>query len=291
MSDDLSAGLLAKIALEKYGFRFTHSLGQNFIFDDQFLEDLINKSEIPHEADVIEIGPGAGVMTRVLAGKVHRLVSIEIDSYLKPVLDYVLNGIDNVEIKYLDFIKLDLGSFLKNKLKSDNFYVVANLPYYITSEAINKLVCSDVIPEKICIMVQKEAADRIMSCPGQKQWCVLSAFVRYYGVPKLICDVPAEFFLPHPHVDSAFITIQKHAFQKIAPADVKLFRKVIVSAFAMRRKTLANNIVNTFNLSKKDAEDVIASAGLDIRIRGEALQLEELCAVSDSLNTLFLSRK
>lgn len=280
---DPSAELRARVALEAHRFRNTHSLGQNFLLSEALIAQLLGSATIEPTDNVLEIGPGAGVMTRVLAGRARRVLAVELDRALEPVLSDVLEGCDNVTVVYQDAMKADLRALTGDAFVGEPWRVVANLPYYITADVLLKLTGLEQPPESVCIMVQKEAAERMMSAPGDKQWCALAAELRFYGEARVLAEVPREAFDPPPHVDSRFIRIDRWVDPPVAPSDPALFRRLIRAAFAMRRKTLANNLKAAFGLSQEAAHGILLSAGVDGKVRGEALTLEELARIVEEI--------
>ena len=278
-----SAELRARVALEKHGFRNAHSLGQNFILDEGLLEHLLDAAEVWGEDNVLEIGPGPGLMTALLAARAKRVTAVEIDRGLEPVLREVLDGADNVRLVFQDVLKADLPALVGEAFGDEPYRVVANLPYYITADIVLRLVTSARPPESIAIMVQREAADRVMSHPGEKQWCALAATVQSFGQPRVLMDVGPDAFDPPPHVQSQFIMIARHGQPVVEPKDEKTYLKLISAAFAMRRKTLANNLKASFGLDNDGSRAVLRAAGVDERVRGEALTLQELCRVADAI--------
>ena len=279
-----SAELRARVALDKHGFRHSHSLGQNFLLDEGFLAGLLDAAEIAPGDNILEIGPGAGVMTALMADRAKHVLAYEVDGKLLPVLAEVLAGQENVQIIHRDFMKSgNTGEEIRRAFEGEPFRVVANLPYYITADILLKLAALPKPPESICIMVQREAAERVMSSPGTKQWCALAATLRYYGEARVLEEVPPECFDPPPHVNSRFIRIDRWREPPVRPADEKLFLRLVNAAFAMRRKTLANNLKAAFGLDQAAAQAVLEDAGLDPRVRGEELEMEQLCRVADLL--------
>lgn len=278
-----SAELRARVAMEKHHFHTTHSLGQNFILDDRLIDHLLEEAGIDESDCVLEIGPGAGVMTSRLAAKADKVLALEIDKNLEPVLADVLAGMDNAHVVFQDVMKADLGTLTREYFEDKPYRVVANLPYYITADIMLKLVTCDCKPENIVIMVQKEAAERMMSAPGEKQWCALAATLQYFGDISVIEDVPPDAFFPKPHVVSSFIRIDLFEDRPVKPANEKLFLRLINAAFAMRRKTLANNLKAAFGMNQAEAVAALEAAGLNAQVRGEALKLEELARLSDCL--------
>ena len=280
---NLSPELRARMALDRHGFRNTHALGQNFILDDGLIGRLLDEAAVAPADNVLEIGPGAGVMTAMLAARSGRVLAVEVDRSLEPVLADVLDGAENVRVVFQDFMKADLPALVGECFGEAPYRVVANLPYYITADILLKLTTSPRPPQSVCIMVQKEAAERIMSAPGAKSWCALAATIQFYGRPEVLLEVTPEAFDPPPHVVSCFMRIGRYAERPVRPRDEALFLRLINAAFAMRRKTLANNLKASFGLDMTQARAILAAAGADERVRGEALTLEQLARVSDAL--------
>lgn len=276
MYRDISAGLAARMALEKYGFRFSHSLGQNFILDDGLIERIIEAARVTPGENILEIGPGAGVMTRHLADAGANVTAVELDKSLEPVLRDVLEGND-VRLVFGDALKLDIGELMGGAPYS----VVANLPYYITADVVLALLTGANKPERVTIMVQKEAAERMMAKPGSKTWCALAATVQYFGQPEALMELPPEAFTPPPHVSSTLLGIRLFDEKPVQAKDDALMLRLVNAAFAMRRKTLANNLTASFSVPREKALEWIAALGKDERIRGEALSIGELARLSD----------
>ena len=275
---DISAGLAARLALDKYGFRFSHSLGQNFILDDGLVASIVEAARIVPGEHVLEIGPGAGVMTRCLAEAGASVTAVELDRSLEPVLTAVLGAQkENVRLIFGDALKLDISEIMGET----PYRVVANLPYYITADVVLALLTATKKPESITIMVQKEAAERMMARPGTKSWCALAATVQYFGKPETLMSLPPEAFTPSPHVESTLLNIRLYEEKPVQARDEALLRKIIGAAFAMRRKTLANNLTAAFHAPRETVQEWIAALGKDERIRGEALSIAELAALSD----------
>ena len=276
MYRDISAGLAARMALEKYGFRFSHSLGQNFILDDGLIERIVEAARVTPGENILEIGPGAGVMTRHLADAGANVTAVELDKSLEPVLRDVLEGND-VRLVFGDALKLDIGELMGGAPYS----VVANLPYYITADVVLALLTGANKPERVTIMVQKEAAERMMAKPGSKTWCALAATVQYFGQPEALMELPPEAFTPPPHVSSTLLGIRLFDEKPVQAKDDALMLRLVNAAFAMRRKTLANNLTASFSVPREKALEWIAALGKDERIRGEALSIGELARLSD----------
>lgn len=281
-----SAGLRARVALDKHSFRTTHSLGQNFLLDDRFLSGLLDKTGVHSGDRVLEIGPGAGVMTALISERAEKVCAVELDQRLEPVLRDVLQPYSNAEVVFCDFLKADVNRLLKDAFGAHEYRVIANLPYYITADILMRLVTSERPPESISIMVQKEAAERIMSEPGEKQWCALAATIRIYGSAEVLEEVPPERFDPAPHVDSCFIQIQKHESPIVESEVLPMLRRTIQCAFAMRRKTLANNLKASFGLSGTQVGEILNQCRLPATVRGESLDINALYRVSQALNEM-----
>ena len=275
--DEISPGLRARVALEKHGFKTAHALGQNFLLDDQLLSGLLDGANVTTEERVVEIGPGAGVMTAILAKRANRVIAYEMDEKLRAKHGAdcsVLNGCDNVEIRIGDFLKARL-----DELESP-YRVVANLPYYVTSDIITKLVTDANKPESITVMVQREAAERLLSSPGQKNWCALAALTRVYGDAEVLADVPRTAFEPPPHVDSCFLTIARRSDRGMTAEEEQALYRLIRAAFAMRRKKLTNNVKAAYGMTQAEAATALIDCGLDENVRGETLSIEQLIALS-----------
>lgn len=282
----VSAELRARVALEQYGFRTAHSLGQNFLFDEGLLNALLDRAGVTGEDRVLEIGPGPGVMTAQLARRCEKVVSLEIDEKLRPVLETVLEGMQNVRVVYCDAMKADIGRISRENLGEGPFRVVANLPYYITTDVLLRLVTGGYPIRDISVMVQKEAAQRILSQPGEKQWCAAAAVLAYFGQAQVLEEVPRDRFEPAPHVDSAFLRIELYEEKPVQAQRDDMMLKTIHAAFLMRRKKLSNNLKAAFSLSGELVLSVLQQAGLSPDIRGEVLTMEELARLSDVLSSL-----
>ena len=275
MDQSISPSLRARVALEKHGFRAAHSLGQNFILDEDFLAHLLDMAGVGKEDRVLEIGPGPGLMTALIAGRAERVVAVELDEKLQPVLEAVLGERENAKIVFADALRSDLSALVAEQLGAP-YRVIANLPYYITADLILKLLAAHPLPESVCVMVQREAAERLMSQPGDKNWCALAAIVRFYGDCEVLEDVPPQRFEPAPHVDSCFIRIDVRRERIVPEEDEAAFLKLVRCCFHMRRKTLSNNLKAVYGMSAEAAAAAIEAAGLKPQVRGEALTLEEI---------------
>lgn len=277
--ENLSATLRAGLALNRNGFKPTHSLGQNFIMDESFLEHLLEIAMVDNKDNVLEIGPGPGILTSLIAERARRVLAIETDQRLEPVLSEMLGGYENASFVIRDALKTNINALLNEKFEGEDYRVVANLPYYITADLILKMLSLDKLPDTICVMVQKEAAERIMSHPGDKNWTAFSATVNYFCDCVVLEDVPPTRFNPMPHVDSCFIRLDIKNDRLVERAYESGFVKMIQACFLMRRKTLANNLKASYGLSLAEASEIIVSAGLPEKVRGEVLTLEEMASL------------
>lgn len=253
-------------------FHFNKALGQNFITDGNLLDAIVADSGICSDDIVVEIGTGAGTLTRALAKVAKKVYSFEVDKNLQPVLALSLQGVENVEVIFKDILKMKDDDV--NAIVGGEFKVVANLPYYITTPLAMRFIESTLDVKSLTIMVQKEVADRFVAKPNTADYSAITLAIEMAGSAKITRNVSRAMFYPSPNVDSAVvrIDIDKH---KLDGENQKLLHKLARSAFAMRRKTLANNLSVAFSISKQDATSIIESAGFAPMIRGEALSLED----------------
>lgn len=276
--ETISDGVRARIALEKHGFRFQRTLGQNFLLDDARVARIVALAGVGEADDVLEIGPGAGVLTRALARRAHRVVALEIDRALAPVLEEMLAGVSNVRLEFADALKADLAALMGGR-----FAVVANLPYYITADMVMKLLKSGLDISCITIMVQKEAAARMMAQLSEAQYCLLAATIAYFARCESLMDVPPGAFTPPPHVESRLLRLTPYAKKPVQPRNEALFLRVLAAAFAMRRKTLANNLSRAFQVPREQAAAWLEAVGINPMARGEAVELAALARLSDAM--------
>ena len=267
--------------IQKHNFTFKKSFGQNFLIDSHVIEKIIRAAEIGPEDNVLEIGPGIGTLTQYLAEAAGKVVAVEIDEKLIPVLGETLAEYDNVEIINRDILKCDVDSIFDGK----PFKVVANLPYYITTPIIMGLLEGKSHFDSLTVMIQKEVADRMKAGPGTKDYGALSLAVQYYAEPYLAANVPPNCFMPRPAVGSAVIRLKRRETPAVDVKDEKLLFKLIRAAFMERRKTLLNAVKNSqeLDISKERVEEVLTEMGIDTRIRGEALTLEQFALIADRI--------
>lgn len=264
----------------KQEFRHKKSLGQNFLTDDMLIESLVDYAGVGSGDCVLEIGPGMGIMTKELCRRCKDVISVEIDDALIPILKVGMNKFSNFTLVHGDVMKLNLPEITRHW---ESFHVVANIPYYLTADLMSMLMASDMPIASINVMVQKEAAERLTAKPGRKEYSVLSLKAQYYGKPQIVLDVPRVLFTPPPQVDSAFVTmpLRKREDRVFQGKQEDLFLKIVTAAFAMRRKTLLNNLMNTFHLERGTAENWLASSGVDVTRRGETLTLKEFIELTE----------
>lgn len=274
----LSNELRARLALDKHGFRSARGLGQNFILDEDFLNSLIDLANVRAGEAILEIGPGAGLMTAIMADRGANVTALEIDKKLEPVLTDVLNG-KSTRLVFGDAMREDFNALMGGA----EFRVVANLPYYAAFDIILRLLTRGARVTSICAMLQKEACERLTAEIGSKEWCALAATVRYFSDITPLADVPRDIFSPPPHVDSRFIRLDVYAEKPVAALDDGIMIKTINAAFLMRRKTIFNNIKSAFALAPEIAEHVLSRAGIQKNARGETLSIAALARLSDEI--------
>lgn len=270
--------------LQKYQFNFQKKFGQNFLIDMHVLEKIMDAAGVGPGDCVLEIGPGIGTMTQMLAERARKVIAVEIDNNLIPILQDTLQAYDNVKIIHNDILKLDLKQLTLEENEGKPIKVVANLPYYITTPIIMGLFEAEVPLESITVMVQKEVADRMKSGPGSKDYGALSLAVQYYSEPELAANVPPNCFIPRPNVGSAVICLHRHAKPPVEVKDERLMFQLIRASFNQRRKTMLNSLNNSpeLSFSKEQIGQALESVGLKSNIRGEALTLEQFAALSNA---------
>lgn len=273
-----------KELLKEYNFKMAKSLGQNFLIDEGILEEIIFGSELTKEDCVLEIGPGMGAMTQKLCENAKQVLAVEIDKRLPPILKVILFGYDNIEIINNDIMKLDLDSVLRERFGKQPVKVIANLPYYITTPIIMKLLEDRLNLHSITIMVQKEVGDRLKANPGGKDYGALSLAVQYYSNPVQLLDVPPESFIPRPEVNSVVIRLDILSKPAVELEDEKLFFRVIKAAFGQRRKTLLNALsAGNLGIDKNEIKELLESIDIDAKRRGETLSIQEFANLANTL--------
>ncbi len=272
-----------KEILSKHGFSFSKGLGQNFLINPSVCPRMAEMSGAGENVGVIEIGPGVGVLTNELCKLADKVVAIEIDKRLIPVLFETLSDFHNIKIINDDILKIDLNKLIDEEFKGMKIVVCANLPYYITSPVIMKLLEENLPIEAITVMVQKEAAQRICAEIGTRQSSAVTVAVNYYSKPEILFNVSAGSFMPAPKVDSAVIKLKVFHKPAVKVKDSKKFFKVVRSAFEQRRKTLPNSLSNGLGLPKSEINNVLSECNISLTARAEQLKLEDFKEIADRI--------
>lgn len=267
---------------QRHGFNFSKSLGQNFLTDKYIIDEIICGADIGPEDTVVEIGPGIGVITCEAAERARRVIAVEIDKNLIPILGETLAGFDNVEIINEDILKLDVKRLISGE-KAENVKIMGNLPYYITTPIIMKLLEEGVKADSITIMMQKEVADRIKASPGTKAYGALSVAVQYYCTVEKIADAPRSAFVPQPNVDSTVLKLHMRSERAAQIGDEKLFFDCVKAAFSQRRKTLLNSMQTLKGADRELIRDTLEAAGIDPARRAETLTIEEFARIANEV--------
>ena len=268
-----------KERIRESNLRYKQSLGQNFLYDEGLLAELTAAAGVTKDEDVLEIGPGCGSLTKHLCDAANRVLAVELDERLIPLLHAFLDEKKNLTVVQGDVMSLNLQEVTAELKKP--FAVVANIPYYITTPLIKLLLGGDLPVSRLALMVQKEVADKILAQPGEDAWGPLSILCQFLCEPRLAVKVPAEMFTPPPKVDSAFVVLPVREKPAVEVKDRDLFFRVANAAFALRRKTMVNNLCATFRVDRAKAVEWVTGAGLDEKIRGEKLTLEELASLAN----------
>lgn len=264
--------------MDENNFGFKKKFGQNFIIDENIINGIVNKAEIDDETLVLEIGPGAGSLTNGIAKKAKNVLCYEIDTTLENILKDNLASYNNIEIIFKDFLTVNVLEDIK-KYDYKKLYVVANLPYYITTPIIIKLIEDQIMPDKIVVMVQKEVGDRFKAVPGTKDYSSLSVYLNYYYKIAKLMDISRNVFMPKPNVDSIVVEFSKKD-NNIELKDKDLFFKLVKDSFVQKRKTLRNNLKN-YNLDK--IEEILKKHNFDLSVRAEQLSIEIFAEISNNL--------
>ena len=273
-----------KEIVERYGFKFSKSLGQNFLIDGNVVRSIARSGNIGKDDYVLEIGPGIGTLTEELSLNAKKVLAVEIDKTLLPILDETLGRYENIEILHGDILDLDINKLIEDKLNGGPIKVVANLPYYVTTPIIGKLIESGGNIESISVMIQKEVADRMVAKPGSKTYGALSVFVDFYSEPKISLKVPKTVFIPQPKIDSSVITLK---IKKDLPdIDVEKFFKLVKAGFSKRRKTILNALstYDGYSVDKEDVRIALEKAGIKESERAENLSKEDFMRICENIN-------
>ncbi|PLR80264.1 16S rRNA (adenine(1518)-N(6)/adenine(1519)-N(6))-dimethyltransferase [Bacillus canaveralius] len=291
MNKDIATPLRTRAILEKYGFSFKKSLGQNFLIDTNILKNIVDHAGLTDNTGVIEIGPGIGALTEQLARNSKKVVALEIDQRLLPILKDTLGPYPNTKIIHGDVLKADVSKIINEEFAGINdITVVANLPYYVTTPIIMKLLEEHLPIRGIVVMLQKEVADRISANPGSKDYGSLSIAVQYYTEAETVMIVPKTVFVPQPNVDSAVIRLTKRDKPAVSVIEEEFFFLVTRASFAQRRKTILNNLTSQLPNGKEMKDEIVATlheADIDPGRRGETLSIEEFAHLSNLLYPLF----
>lgn len=286
MDNKISTPLRTKLIMERYGFTLKKKFGQNFLIDQNILDEIVDGAELSKDDVVIEIGPGIGSLTQYLADNVKEVVAVEIDKSLIPILEDTLVDYDNVTIINEDILKVDLNKMIEEKWQGQKVKVVANLPYYITTPIIMGIFEKHIPLDSITVMVQKEVAERMEAKPSTKSYGGLTLAVKYYSEASIIADVPPESFIPRPNVGSAVIRLKAtDKYKAMGLDDVFLF-KIVKGAFQQRRKTLVNTLSHQseLNITKEAIRTALDELEISQTIRGEALNLDQFIDLAKKLN-------
>ncbi|MBR3948519.1 MAG: 16S rRNA (adenine(1518)-N(6)/adenine(1519)-N(6))-dimethyltransferase RsmA [Clostridia bacterium] len=282
--ENLSDISVVRNVLSKHGFNFSKALGQNFLINPSVCPRMAENCGADENTGVIEIGAGIGVLTAELAKRAKKVVSIELDTRLLPVLEETLSEFDNVEIVNADIMKTDLHALIKEKFQGMDVVVCANLPYYITSPIITMLLEEKLPIKAITVMIQKEAADRLSTPVGSRDSGAITVCTNYYAEVKHLFNVSRGSFMPPPNVDSTVIKLQIRPEPAVKVSDEKKFFRMVKAAFAQRRKTAVNSIASGMGLSKNQVAEALQKSGLDVNVRAEKLTMEELALLSENLS-------
>lgn len=269
--------------LNKYNFSFSKSLGQNFLIDQNILNKIVSGSGINENTNVLEVGPGAGTLTRELCLKAKKVTAVEIDKALIPILNDVMSDFDNFNLINSDILELNINEFIKNEFDNESFTVVANLPYYITTPIIMNFLESELPVNSMTLMIQKEVAARILAEPGTKDYGALSVAVQFYAEPGIICSASPHCFTPQPKVTSTVVNLKLYDKPKYDVKNKEQFFKIVKSIFSQRRKTLVNSLSGSpyLDLSKDKIIDVLKQMELNEKVRGEKLNIEQIAELSN----------
>ena len=282
--DRLSSHRATKEVVNKHNFKFSKSLGQNFLIDDNVIDRILEGARLSETDKIIEVGPGIGTLTREMGKVAENVVSIAIDKTLIPILKETLADLDNVEVVNEDILKVDVQGLIKEKLSGGPVKLVANLPYYITTPIVMKFLEEDIPVTDIVVMVQKEVADRMNAKPSTKDYGALSVAVQYYCDTEIVAKAPRHMFVPQPNVDSIVIGLHVRDEKKYVVDNEDIFFKTVKASFGQRRKTLLNSLGGLGFLSKDQIKEALKAANIDEKRRGETLSIDEFANLSNEIN-------
>ena len=282
--DRLSSHRATKEVVNKHNFKFSKSLGQNFLIDDNVIDRILEGARLSETDRIIEVGPGIGTLTREMGKVAENVVAIEIDKTLIPILKETLEDLDNVEVVNEDILKVDVQGLINEKLNGGPVKLVANLPYYITTPIVMKFLEEDIPVTDIVVMVQKEVADRMNAKPSTKDYGALSVAVQYYCDTEIVAKAPRHMFVPQPNVDSIVIGLHVRDEKKYVVDNEDIFFKTVKASFGQRRKTLLNSLGGLGFLSKDQIREALQAANIDEKRRGETLSIDEFANLSNEIN-------
>ena len=289
--DRLSSHQATKEVVQKHNFKFSKSLGQNFLIDTNVIDRILEGARVKEGDYVIEVGPGIGTLTKEMGRSAEKVVAIEIDKTLIPILEETLADFPNIEVINQDILKVNVQELVKEKLNGGPVKLVANLPYYITTPIVMKFLEEDIPVTDIVVMVQKEVADRMNAKPNTKDYGALSVAVQYYCDTEIVAKAPRHMFMPQPNVDSTVIGLHVREEQIYHVDNEDIFFKTVKASFGQRRKTLLNSLGGLGFLSKDQIKEALKEANIDEKRRGETLSIEEFASLSNAVNRIHNENK
>ena len=289
--DRLSSHQATKEVVQKHNFKFSKSLGQNFLIDTNVIDRILEGARVKEGDYVIEVGPGIGTLTKEMGRSAEKVVAIEIDKTLIPILEETLADFPNIEVINQDILKVNVQELVKEKLNGGPVKLVANLPDYITTPIVMKFLEEDIPVTDIVVMVQKEVADRMNAKPNTKDYGALSVAVQYYCDTEIVAKAPRHMFMPQPNVDSTVIGLHVREEKKYNVDNEDIFFKTVKASFGQRRKTLLNSLGGLGFLSKDQIKIALQEANIDEKRRGETLSIEEFASLSNAVNRIHNENK
>lgn len=289
--DRLSSHKATKEVVQKHNFKFSKSLGQNFLIDTNVIDRILEGARVQEGDYVIEVGPGIGTLTKEMGRTAEKVVAIEIDKTLIPILEETLSDFPNIEVINQDILKVDVQELVKEKLNGGPVKLIANLPYYITTPIVMKFLEEDIPVTDIVVMVQKEVADRMNAQPNSKDYGALSVAVQYYCDTEIVAKAPRHMFMPQPNVDSTVIGLHVREEKKYNVDNEEVFFKTVKASFGQRRKTLLNSLGGLGFLNKDEIRTALQEANIDEKRRGETLSIEEFASLSNAVNKIYNENK
>lgn len=289
--DRLSSHKATKEVVQKHNFKFSKSLGQNFLIDTNVIDRILEGARVQEGDYVIEVGPGIGTLTKEMGRTAEKVVAIEIDKTLIPILEETLSDFPNIEVVNQDILKVDVQELVEEKLNGGPVKLIANLPYYITTPIVMKFLEEDIPVTDIVVMVQKEVADRMNAQPNSKDYGALSVAVQYYCDTEIVAKAPRHMFMPQPNVDSTVIGLHVREEKKYNVDNEEIFFKTVKASFGQRRKTLLNSLGGLGFLNKDEIRIALQEANIDEKRRGETLSIEEFSSLSNAVNKIYNENK